>query len=188
MGHRIDTRAAGRPNDPPHSIDIDAEGRLLPGAHRRRHLPTVRRIIRAAAVLIAVVVAVELVSGCAVALRALAVADVIVTLDEATQDPDEPQDAAAVGPLASVPAVRARVAGTRSGLWVNEEPGAGRLFAVPEGTAVTVHCRAGGPTIHGSQGWTSSWSHVTTDDGRSGFMSDAYLVADLGAEVVPCTG
>jgi hypothetical protein len=122
-------------------------------------------------------------SGCGVAARLLATAgaastvhDLVEMLPEATQPPT---------PLAAGDAtVRATVTGTNgAGLRLNERPGDHRLAVFPEQTEVVIVCDTKGPVVSGPSGSTSVWSRVTTPDGRTGYMSDAYLHIDR--EIAP---
>jgi hypothetical protein len=84
--------------------------------------------------------------------------------------------------------VHAVVGGTRgSGLRLNGRPGADRLSVLPDGTRVAVSCQSPGPHVNGAYESTSTWVSVRTSDGRSGYMSIAYLVLDADtASVPPC--
>ena len=136
-------------------------------------------LVLAVAVLIALPV-----SGCALAGRLLSAAGAASTVHDILEAGAGPPAPARTGSQSRE--VHAVVSGTGgSGLRLNRSPGEDRLGVLPEGTEVTVTCRAVGRPVTGPYGSTSTWSRVHTPDGRDGFMSDAYLVLDVEPAAVP---
>lgn len=128
-----------------------------------------------AALLTAAALATSL-SGCAMAVRALTLAEGVSALHDLAESP-----ALVTGQRGLVEAV---VTGTGGeGLWLREQPGAEPLTVLPDGTEVVVDCQTDGPTVEGSMGRTSVWSHVRTPEGDRGYMSNGYLDVDPGAPV-----
>lgn len=134
--------------------------------------------------LVAVVLLLMLVSGCAVATRVLAAAEVASSVHDVIDTGTEPTTWA--GSVSGSQGGYAVISGTRgSGLRLNGSPGADRLSVLPDGTRVRVICRADGPRVAGPHGPASTWSRVDTPDGRSGYMSDAYLAHATDPTAVP---
>lgn len=156
---------AGSPTDPP------CPTYLVP-----RH--------RVGVLVAAVVLSVLPLSGCAAALRVMAAAEGVAAAGELLDPHGGPPSAERSA--AENLDVRAVVGGTRgSGLRLNGRPGADRLAVLPDGTDVAVDCRTPGPHVDGPYASTSTWVGVRTWDGRSGFLSTAYLLLDADAATVP---
>ncbi len=137
---------------------------------------------RAVLQVVTCVALVALTSGCAFVVRALVAVEALDTahgIFESARDEEST-------PLAPVGTeVLATVVGTGgSGLRVNRVPGADRVGVLPDGSVVVVLCAAGGPQVTGRRGESSTWSHVRTADGTTGYMSDAYL--DVAGTPGPC--
>lgn len=119
-------------------------------------------------------------TGCAVALRLLTALEIASAVDDVV-------DAMPEGRSTSHPLLgpgQAMITGAgEDGLRLNRSPGSHRIDVFPDGSVVTVECRTSGPLIDGALGETAVWSQVRTSDGRTGFMSDAYL--DRGPGDVP---
>ena len=143
---------------------------------------TTTLLVRAALVALALLPA----SGCAVAVRALAVAEAVDTVRDLAAGPGGTAEPAAVG-AGGGGAVLAVVRGTGgSGLRLNAEPGAGRLRVEPEGAAVVPLCQVQGPPAGRRGHESATWTRVRTADGAVGFMANAYLEFTAPSGVPEC--
>jgi len=59
------------------------------------------------------------------------------------------------------------------------------LARIPSGSTITVDCSVAGDSVTGTQGSTSAWHHVLFQ-GRSGFVSAAYVSGGQGATIPDC--
>jgi hypothetical protein len=145
-----------------------------------------RTVVRAGQLLAAVALLVLPVQGCALAGRLLTAAGTAASVVEMVE-PDA-EAGAATSAAAERRTAYAVVSGTgRSGLRLNRQPGVERLAVLPDGTRVEVLCRAVGRVVAGPYGPTPGWSSVRTPDGRTGYMSDAFLRIDVDPDgVSPC--
>lgn len=75
-----------------------------------------------------------------------------------------------------------------SSLVLNGAPGAGGLVDFPDGTVVLLLCYREGPRVTGPNGTTPVWNRVRVPDGRTGYMSDAYVDTGSSGPVVPHCG
>lgn len=133
-----------------------------------------RQLRNVAGLLVAVVLATS-VSGCAMAWRGL-------TIISALDDLAEHDESSIVATTQQQGLVEAVVTGTGGeGLWLRGGPGVDPLIVVGDGTVVVVDCHTDGPTVANALGETSTWSHVTTPQGDTGYMSNGYLDVDPGA-------
>ncbi|MCO1657835.1 SH3 domain-containing protein [Pseudonocardia humida] len=143
-------------------------------------------VIRAGRLLAAAALLVLPVGGCAVAGRLLTAAGTAASVVEMVEPGAEA--GAATSAAAERRTAHAVVSGTgRSGLRLNRVPGAERLAVLPDGTRVEVRCRAVGRVVGGPYGPTAAWSSVRTPDGRTGYMSEAFLRFEIDPDgVSPC--
>lgn len=111
-------------------------------------------------------------SGCAVAARVLTAVELLEAMGEfADRASDGTRGASSMHeqPIATVTGTGGE------GLRLNDRPGGDRIDALPDGTLVDVLCRVDGPERNGPFGPTTEWLQVRVPDGRSGYMSSAFL-------------
>lgn len=149
----------------------------------RRHSPPRGAGARIAAAAAASVLLASL-SGCALAARVLTTAQVLDAVSEFAEDARRAGDDAPGGSSRHGPPIAA-VAGTGGeGLRLNDRPAGDRVHALPDGTVVDVLCRIDGSERDGPFGPTTEWLRVRIPDGRTGYMSSAYLDRPHPAAVV----